>query len=575
MKLKINFKKVSIFFFIIVFSLQIFSNTNIKVKAAGTIYYVDAVNGNDGNNGTSTATAWKTSSKVGAGTYQPGDQILFKRGQTFFSPWVMAIYSNGTSSQYITIGAYGSGTAPILENNDTVNPFTGAISIEGTYVEIKDIKITTTTPSKITDTAIWLKGAHNKVTNVEISTVGTAISLYESDYVISNCYIHDLVMVVNDVAIDNDHGGTGIVALSASNIEIYGNTFERLMPVSIDYGHDGAAFEVYGTSQNINFYNNLVKEADTLTEFGSYEHTDTATNVNFHHNIIVNNNAIGTFHNDPAVGNFGMNISNVKIENNTLIRNFAQNGTFMIAFGSNPPANSFYLRNNIFDYQNMVNWSINPGGLVHKNNLYNLSGVNGQMYTLDSSEINGTPQFVDSSNGNYQLQSASPAINAGINLGYTNDYLGNSIPSGAAPDLGAYEFIQPAVSIVVNTDSNINWGTMALNSTKDSSASGVNDPQQILVNSGPADLLIKTSSFSDGTNQWTIAGTNGPSIAALGFSTNGTSWTQFTGSDTNFNLANNISTNGTVNLFLKLTMPTTTNSYSAYTNAVTLTAVAP
>ncbi len=44
-------------------------------------YYVDATNGNDSNNGTSESTPWKTISKVSASRFNPGDQILFKRGQ--------------------------------------------------------------------------------------------------------------------------------------------------------------------------------------------------------------------------------------------------------------------------------------------------------------------------------------------------------------------------------------------------------------------------------------------------------------------------------------------------------------
>jgi hypothetical protein len=45
------------------------------------------------------------------------------------------------------------------------------------------------------------------------------------------------------------------------------------------------------------------------------------------------------------------------------------------------------------------------------------------------------PLFVSEPTGNYQLQSSSPAINAGIVVApYTNGYV------GSAPDLGAYEY---------------------------------------------------------------------------------------------------------------------------------------
>ena len=44
-------------------------------------YYIDATKGNDNNNGQSSSTAWKTIAKVNASSFNPGDQILFKKGE--------------------------------------------------------------------------------------------------------------------------------------------------------------------------------------------------------------------------------------------------------------------------------------------------------------------------------------------------------------------------------------------------------------------------------------------------------------------------------------------------------------
>ena len=44
-------------------------------------YYVDATNGNDPNNGTSSSTPWKTIAKVNSSNFNPGAQILFKGGR--------------------------------------------------------------------------------------------------------------------------------------------------------------------------------------------------------------------------------------------------------------------------------------------------------------------------------------------------------------------------------------------------------------------------------------------------------------------------------------------------------------
>jgi len=48
--------------------------------------------------------------------------------------------------------------------------------------------------------------------------------------------------------------------------------------------------------------------------------------------------------------------------------------------------------------------------------------------------------YVDYDNNDYHLQEGSPAIDAGQDLGYTEDFDGIPIPQGSAPDIGAYEY---------------------------------------------------------------------------------------------------------------------------------------
>ncbi|MEA3468039.1 MAG: right-handed parallel beta-helix repeat-containing protein [Thermodesulfobacteriota bacterium] len=63
--------------------------------------------------GTSTANAWQKVSKVNGKEFNPGDIILFKRGEVWHEPLV--IPSSGTASLPITFGAYGSGDRPLLD----------------------------------------------------------------------------------------------------------------------------------------------------------------------------------------------------------------------------------------------------------------------------------------------------------------------------------------------------------------------------------------------------------------------------------------------------------------------------
>ncbi|MFD2571558.1 NPCBM/NEW2 domain-containing protein [Spirosoma soli] len=83
-----------------------------------TTYYV-ASSGNDNNNGRSADSPFQTVSKVSSLALQPGDQILFKRGDTFRG--TLFIRQSGTSDRPIVIDAYGSGNKPSLSGSVPVS----------------------------------------------------------------------------------------------------------------------------------------------------------------------------------------------------------------------------------------------------------------------------------------------------------------------------------------------------------------------------------------------------------------------------------------------------------------------
>lgn len=73
-------------------------------------FYVDAVNGSDGNNGRSPEKAWKTISRVNREMLRPGDKVHFKRGgifRGFLNP-----KSGSSAGGYITYTDYGKGDKP-------------------------------------------------------------------------------------------------------------------------------------------------------------------------------------------------------------------------------------------------------------------------------------------------------------------------------------------------------------------------------------------------------------------------------------------------------------------------------
>lgn len=88
-----------------------------------TNYYVSNSTGNDANAGT-LAAPWRTLQKVNAvfSTIQPGDSLLFKRGDVFFGSLVAS--RSGAANNRIIIAAYGNGALPNLTGLITVTNLT-------------------------------------------------------------------------------------------------------------------------------------------------------------------------------------------------------------------------------------------------------------------------------------------------------------------------------------------------------------------------------------------------------------------------------------------------------------------
>lgn len=95
--------------------------------ACAATYYVDATGGSDSNNGLSTGAAWQTISKVNASSFQAGDSILFKRGETWRGDTLQPA-SSGSTGNPIIFGAYGSGNKPVI---NAISLITGSWTVSG------------------------------------------------------------------------------------------------------------------------------------------------------------------------------------------------------------------------------------------------------------------------------------------------------------------------------------------------------------------------------------------------------------------------------------------------------------
>lgn len=86
-------------------------------QSFATNYYFSELSGNDARStaqAQSSSTPWKTISKLNSffASLQPGDSVLFKRGETFYGSIVIG--RSGSAGAPINIGAFGTGAEPVI-----------------------------------------------------------------------------------------------------------------------------------------------------------------------------------------------------------------------------------------------------------------------------------------------------------------------------------------------------------------------------------------------------------------------------------------------------------------------------
>ncbi|NCC25652.1 MAG: hypothetical protein EOM25_10735 [Deltaproteobacteria bacterium] len=117
-------------------------------------YYV-ARNGNDSNDGLTEITPWQGLDPVNSRIFQPGDCVLFRRGDTWREE--LRVTSSGTPEAWVTTyGAFGSGSRPSFLGSETAtgwiqaapniwrsatpleNPYQGGYSVAEVYFKERD-----------------------------------------------------------------------------------------------------------------------------------------------------------------------------------------------------------------------------------------------------------------------------------------------------------------------------------------------------------------------------------------------------------------------------------------------------
>jgi len=199
----------------------------------------------------------------------------------------------------------------------------------------------------------------------------------------------------------------------------------------------GYALECYDAdTHGLTFqYNNVYGACDYLVNIHDHA-TGIVIQYNWMHDIVSVHSLII----------LSSDIGDISILNNTISRPGSSNP---VIYQSSP---NVTVKNNIFVSAKYVTvLSGGEVGISYNNNLY-YGGGSGRFSWLgaayqslatwqaassqDAASFETNPLFVS---GSYHLDTGSPAINAGANVGIAFDYDDNSVPYGDAPDIGAFE----------------------------------------------------------------------------------------------------------------------------------------
>lgn len=176
---------------------------SISTYLAATDYYVKN-GGNDLASGTSDATAWSTIEKVNSifDNLNPGDRILFKRGDKFYGKIIIS--KSGISGSPISIGAYGTGNKPVISGFTTISSwvnegngiYSASLTSEGlTNMVILNSKQYAMGRWPDTDYNIFESASSNiSVTDIdiesEINWAGAEIVIRKNDWSYDRCRIN-------------------------------------------------------------------------------------------------------------------------------------------------------------------------------------------------------------------------------------------------------------------------------------------------------------------------------------------------------------------------------------------------
>jgi len=239
----------------------------------------------------------------------------------------------------------------------------------------------------------------------------------------------------DNVRTDSSGEGYGVGLQTASYTDIHDNVM---------YGNRNRGIEVhggtgqYGNSDGNRIYRNVfhshVATGDSYGVF--FSSTETHDNEVFLN--LIHGNSVGVMIGHPNSGN--------ALYANVICGN---TGTGIGLYGE---ASGWEIRNNVVCGSGIHEvWGHEGTDVTHDHNLYfgdqqELILYDGATYgaaevaDFEPTAVCADPQFVAQDGHDFHLLPTSPCIDAGADVGLSEDFEGGAVPYGASPDIGAYEW---------------------------------------------------------------------------------------------------------------------------------------
>lgn len=413
---------------------------SFSCKAQGAKYYLDSQKGSDDNPGTKQR-PWKTISKLNNFVFKPGDTIYFTRGSSFHGGFIVS--SSGTAVAPIVFTSCGQGRLPKFTNSDVRHLNGNVVLIKGSHIVIDGLYFhngpVAPPGTRIVREmgAVFIAGGadHNTIKNCEVYDYPLGFQIYGEHCLITRNYIHDCTGYLQYPS----WGPIGIM-VATSNNEISYNRITNYIVTGGTYGADGGAIEIDNSEipkENIKVHHNYTVGNEGFLEIIPGD----IKKVHIHHNIS----------DDYQEFIFFWGGRDCVVENNIALCLRPNNSNAHVVFSfTQDEVSNITVRNNIFVLANGL--QVFGGNLPHGPQDYNQPRDHNIYFCIDGSQqdpcgkplgkgdIIADPLFVDFKGRNLHLRPGSPAIDAGADVGQSLDFDNNVIPSGKAPDIGAYEY---------------------------------------------------------------------------------------------------------------------------------------